>query len=542
MKTDSNSGETFAVGTENDSGASARSIHRLLLRGGLTLGFAVALERGFNFSANLLAARFAGPEMFGTYALVLVTAGTVATYTGAGIGATANRFGGQHGRDTKEHRQLLRALLTVSFVSAAAAAVLLFVGAAPIARYLLRNDNLTFALRLAALSAAVMILLECGRGLLIGQQKFSALLLFSFVLGLGLLIALPAATLFGAEAMIVSQAGVGLLAVAVCVLFARRLGITPSRVRRDESEDAARGRSADAGEQEQSPAGVGAVFVFGLMQLGSVITLNLAGWWITSLIVRGDATLFQLGIYAVANQLRQLAHIFPDLLTRICFPLLTEESGAEYGGHDRVLLINSFVATCLSLGVAGIAVIVLPWALRGLYGPAYAAGEMPCALLLATAVVHMSGAPGVNRLNIIALRAVGIVNLLWTAALVGLGFYLVPKIGATGAAAAFLVTHVFSESLILLALERYRALPGGLVTLSVMNMGGALLLAGGALVRAEHPEHAPVLTVALGAIFAATMFVVVRFGQRRDWMPQLPVGTGMLRSASLDFRKRQNAQ
>ncbi|MEJ7709646.1 MAG: oligosaccharide flippase family protein [Pyrinomonadaceae bacterium] len=174
-------------------GTSSSSLGRLLLRGGLALGLAIGLERGLNFLANMLAARAAGPEVFGTYSIALVTASTIATYTGVGIGATANRFSGQFPRESPQYSGLLRALIIISVSSALVASAVLFAGAEPLAKLLLRNENLAPLLRLSAFSAAAMILLECCRGLLIGQHKFPALLVLSVISGTGLLLILPSA-------------------------------------------------------------------------------------------------------------------------------------------------------------------------------------------------------------------------------------------------------------------------------------------------------------------------------------------------------------
>ena len=487
---------------------------RLLVRGGLTLGGAVSLERGCNFLANLLAARAAGPQVFGAYAIVLATAGTVATYSGSGIGTTANRFAGQYPREGREYRSLLRALAIVSIASAVVASALMFVGAEPLARVVLQNEGLTNVLRLSAFSAGAMILLECCRGLLIGQQKFPALLLLSVVLGLGLLFALPTAAHINAGAMITAQAGVALLAIAICIFFARQLGVAPLPSRPGCSDlDALATTTA-------SQLGVGSVFMFGLMQLGSVISLSIAGWWITSLVARADATLVQLGVYAVANQLRQLVHIIPDLLTRVCYPLLTKESGEDYGGPDRVMLVNTFVTIFITLVVAGIAVAVLPWVLLHLYGRAYAGGEMPAALLLATGVIHMAGAPATNRVNIIALRAVGVINALWTALLIAAGIMLVPAGGAAGASATFLIAHVFSASSVLVVLKRRDALPRGLLKLFVISIGGAFVITGFAYLRVLQPSYAPALMCTLGSVLILLLLMLVRCGQKEGWVPR----------------------
>ena len=95
-------------------------------------------------------------------------------------------------------------------------------GAGPLARWVLRNEALTSILRIAAISSAAIILFECCRGLLIGQQRFRSQLVLSIVFGAGLLIVLPLAASSSAALMIAGQASVALVCVAICVVFAKR--------------------------------------------------------------------------------------------------------------------------------------------------------------------------------------------------------------------------------------------------------------------------------------------------------------------------------
>ncbi|MEJ7709647.1 MAG: hypothetical protein WKF84_07255 [Pyrinomonadaceae bacterium] len=304
--------------------------------------------------------------------------------------------------------------------------------------------------------------------------------------------------------MITGQALVGLFAVGVCVLFSSQLGVAPVK-------------SARLQESVSDGPTVRSVFTFGLAQLGAVIGLNIAGWWLTSLVARADATLFQMGLYAVANQFRQLATIFPDLLARICYPLLTKESGQKYGGADHVMLINTYVVTAIALAVAGVVTIILPWLLPLLYGETYVAGEAPCALLLATAVVHMSGAPAANRLNILNLRAASMINAIWAVLLISLGVVLVPRAGVTGAAATFLFAHILSACLVLVALSRRDALPHGMLALSLVGMASAVALGGTAYARAAATSvnYELAMSIAMTTLTMVTLAALAYFGREQ---------------------------
>jgi O-antigen/teichoic acid export membrane protein len=484
---------------------SVRSLRRVLAQGGATLGFAVVLERGFGFLANLLAARAAGPQSFGAYSVVLATAGTVANYAGAGIGSTAIRFSGKYPVASRGYRGFLRTIILVSVCSALLAAVLMLAGAGSFARVLLRNEALVGVLRIAAVSAGALILLECCRGLLIGQQKFRALILLSIVSGVGMLLILPVAAHISASAMIGGHAGVALLAVSSCALLSRRLGIVPATAR----------------AEEVAGPGVRTIATFGLVQFGAVVGINIASWWLASLVARADVSLLQMGMYAVANQFRGLASILPGMLAQVTYPLLTAETGHHYGGPDRVMLVNTFLATALVIIFAGLAVVLLPWILPSLYGRAYVGAEVPSILLLATAISHMGGTAAANRVSIVNLRALGVINGLWAVAVVLVGIWLVPKAGATGAAMAFFAGHLFSQLAVLLVLKQARALPGGLLRLSLTGTFSAVVFATLAYFRSLQPLHRGAWTIALTASLLLFLFMLLHFGLKRGWLPAI---------------------
>ncbi|HEX3083786.1 MAG TPA: oligosaccharide flippase family protein, partial [Pyrinomonadaceae bacterium] len=225
--------QSSAPGVDHDSEslppgrAGFPSLSRVLLYGSATLGVAIGLERVLGFLAGVMAARVAGPQVFGAYSMVLATAGTVAAYAGAGIGTTATRFSGQYRPETAGYRKFIVALVIIAIASAAVAALLMLAGAAPLARFVLRNPGLVSFLRIAAVSSAAIVLLECMRGLLLGQQKFQALLVLSSVSGLCLVVVLPLAARNSAGMMVAAQGSVALTAVVVCLALAGRFGLRP---------------------------------------------------------------------------------------------------------------------------------------------------------------------------------------------------------------------------------------------------------------------------------------------------------------------------
>ncbi len=451
------------------------------------LGLGVGIERVFSFVSVTIAARLSGPQTFGGYSVTLATAGAIAAYAGAGIGITAVRFSGDYRPEAPGYRQFVRALAIIAIASATVAAGFTFAGAGPIARLLLANESLVTVIRIAAISAGAIVLLDCCRGLLLGQQKFYGLLLLSVVSGGSLLIALPLAARISAAAMVSVQGAAALLAVTVCVIASRRLGIRPARAK-----------------QTDGPLPVRRVFAFGLVQFSAFAGISVATYCIASLIARADPSLKQMAFYSVANQWRGLAAIAPGLLSQVVYSSLTNRSGESFGGANRVLLSTTLITAILVTLCGGLAILSLPWLLPLVYGQRYAGAELAVSLLLATAIVHMAGQPAAQRLSIVRLRAVGIINVIWSVLLVVLGFALIRGQGAVGAAIAFLIAHTASNVLVALFLHREGTSPAGFfITITTATLG-AVAMAVLAYARSNSTAH-----LASRTLWLATVWLLV---------------------------------
>jgi O-antigen/teichoic acid export membrane protein len=457
-------------------------LSRLLFSGSSALGVATLLERGLGFLANLAAARLGGTGVFGAYSTAMTTASNVASYAGAGIGTTANRFSGEYPYGSPGYAGLLQALSLVSLASAALATTILWFSAGALATHLLRNPALAGLLRLAALSAGAIILLECLRGLLIGQRRFGALLALSVLFGGGMAAMLPLAAHRGASAMVAGQCCIALSAIAICIVAARRLRFAPASFR------------AAAGQGPRSFS----IVRFGLVQLAGMIGLNAAGWWVASLVARSDVTLAQAAWYAAAMQLRNMCSMPAGLIAQTAYAQLTENGASRYGGPGRVTVLATVVASIVSLLIAGPAVALMPWVMPHLYGRDFAGAQTAATLAVAVGLIHMSAAPAAARLTVVSLPLTGVINGMWSVLLIGLGSWLISGGGASQAAACFLWAHLFSACAVLIALfRRDESVRGELVLVSVPALAGALLLAGLGWLRASSAQHSFALSAGM---------------------------------------------
>jgi O-antigen/teichoic acid export membrane protein len=479
------------------------SVARGILAASSALGIATAVERGLGFAANFLAARLGGAAVFGGYSLALTTANNIASSAGGGIGSTATRFSGEYNEGNNGYALVARALAFVSVVSALLATTILIAGAGPLARYLLHSPQLTNLLRWSALSAGAMVLLECCRGFLIGQRHYATLLLLCGLMGAGLLCGLPLAAQRGPVAMVMVQTGAMIVSVSICGFLIWR------HVRAVQQP----------GAHEDTGRLVRQVWHFGMVQLASNVGLNAAGWWMASLIARSDATLVQMGVFAVANQLRNMAALAPGLLTQGSYGMIAQRADRESAPHERVMALCTLGSGFSSILIAGLAIAVLPWILPRFFGQSFRSGVLAGSLALATAIVHMAAGPVAARLTVVSLRMTGIVNGLWAVLVVALATVFVGGGGAAQATAIYLAAHLVSAVMVVVSLRGNERMPEGLIGLSVLVHGTAIALAMMAYARGMSSSFVVPGSLAILALVSLSLFAQLLIARRHGWIP-----------------------
>lgn len=477
-------------------------VTRRLLGSTSALGASVVIERGASFLANILAARFGGAPTFGAYSLAVTAANNISTYAAGGIGSTAARFSGKYPRGTPEYNTLSRVLIIVSLVSAMLAATGLWLGAAPIA-HLLRMDALTSLLRWSALSAAGIILLECMRGFLLGHSRHLGMLMLSVIVGVGMILVIPAAALrHSPTRMIVAQGCITTSAVVLCLLFAAPLGLL------------------DARSARHTPLGpmLKEVWTFGFIQLASLVGLNLAGWWMTSLVAR--TSLVQMSFFAIASQLRNIVALAPTMLTESSYAVMADREGEDWRAPSRVMALCTFASTAGSLLFASVALILLPVALHVVYGHAYDAAVTTAAIALGVAVVHMGSSPAAARLTIVSIRSSGAINSLWAILVAGgATAFLVRNGSAARAMIVYLCAHLVSSVLVLLVLSVKDCVPNGMVAVFSIGSLSGIAIAGLSVLRAVYPEETLQITLLMTAVAVISMTLIYLLGRKHHWLP-----------------------
>ena len=504
--------EQVAPETTPETGGVPDHVVKHVLHGTAALGLGITIERGMGFVANVLAARFGGSATFGAYSLAITTANNISTYAAGGIGSTAARFSGKYGYGTASYGTLARVLAIVSVVSALVAAGGLWLGAVPLS-HLLHKESLTGLLQWAAISAAGIIVLECARGFFVGQRRLAALVLLSLMVGVGMLVLVPlAAHARNPVRMIVTQGLITMTAVLACLLLARPLGLLGTY----------------AGPRVALGPMLREVWSFGFVQLAGLIGVNLAGWWLTTLIARADTTLVQMGFFAIASQLRNIVALVPSLLTEGSYASMADPDGRSRT-PQHLMALCGFASTVASLVLAAVGIVIVPWMLKTVYGRAYGAAGLVTSLGLAVAITHMGNAPAAARLSIVSIKAAGVINTVWAVFVAGAAtLFLLHGGSAAGGMGIYLGAHVLSAGLVMTVLAWRDRLPEGTVAVFLLGVGSSLGLAGLAYLRASRGELAGAATGAMVVLVAVAGGALMLLGGRRGWLPdRVVVGRGL---------------
>lgn len=490
-------GDRFSV-----SGAAPHpSVRRVFLEGGISLGLAVAIQRIFAFVSTALAARIGGVAVLGEYSLALSTAGMVGAFVGTGVGTVALRYAGQFPRTTRAYRKVLGLVGGITAVAALSAGLLLLLGSKPLARLALNNPNLSVALQFAAAAIVVLVLFEALNGVLVALHDFRSLLWLSVVSGVMMVVAVPYASQFGARLML------------LCYTVALLTGIIAALIK---ARDAIRPLQRDGLPELPSPH-AREIILFGNTQQFNTIVVSVASWLVILLVTRQDPTLHQMGFFFVGSQLRILAGQAPSLASQLVFPMLSRVTALPEQ-HDRVLSITTFFCAALSFVPAGVMLIILPLVLK-MYGLAYSQALITCIVLIATAVVQLTYFPVANALMMSSLRASAMLNVVWSLALVLLGYALITDYGATGAAFAWLLSQLISQIVLLFLMKRINRLPVGTITTWCLADAAMLSLGGLAILRAMTPGLSLGITAVQTLVFVTLLFVFLRISQKRGYLP-----------------------
>jgi hypothetical protein len=309
----------------------------------------------------------------------------------------------------------------------------------------------------------------------------------------------------GPVAMICSQSAAALGAVVVCMLCYRPLGLaSPVHIER----------------REPIKPMLKQVWSFGFVQLAGLVGMNAAGWWLTSLVAKSDGSMMQMGFFAVAHQLRNMVALGPSLLAQASLAEMADRGNKAQKTPRNVMATCTFISTLVSLALAGVGIIAVPWGLTIMYGKTYSGAELATAIALATAVAHMGSSPFAARLWIVSLRSSGLINTAW-AVLVAVAATATLLHGGSAAkgAGVYLAAHVFSAGLQIGCLKKRGSMPRGVISVFSLGTTCAIALAALAFMRVTDPARAASISFLMMGVLLSALIAMYFIGKRYNWIP-----------------------
>jgi O-antigen/teichoic acid export membrane protein len=493
------------------------AIRTFLLQGAVIIGIATILERGFQFIANFTSARIAGEENLGAYSLALQAAGSLASQASLGIGMVATRFSAEYPASHPLNRAFIQRILQLSFGLALFSSILMLVIAWPLANWFYDKPHFYRILILTVVTAPALVMVDAIRGLLLGLSYYRGLVILSSVVGVSMLLLMPWAAGRSPRAMLLAHAvSYSLACITILLVLKRKYSL----------------RVFDPATAEVP---IRAMLRFGLLHLGTSTAVGLVPMVLLAMLLRYStppdvlmifpyAFLFQFGFgwliliaslavpqmgfrevgyYTVASTMRNMITTIPGLLNQLTIGLMTRLRGDEFGGVNRVVLINTWLSFIFMVPVTALFHICLPWLLPLFYGKRFVEAVEPASYLLSVALVHMISQPAVNRLMVVSQRTLVYIQFIWIVVSLGSAYLLIPSMRASGVALSLLIAHIATALLVPLGLKLHNALPLHLTRLTLMGvLSGVLPL----LVIYSHPlslihwTHFVILGIA-GAMF-----------------------------------------
>jgi O-antigen/teichoic acid export membrane protein len=421
---------------------------RRRLGGGVTWNLTAAVStQGVTLAVSIVLANLLGREAFGQYGIIRNTLMTLAAIAPMATGVTALKHLAEFRSTDKARAGRILALCgVVSVVMAAAAGGVLLVGATPLARRLLKAPVIAPELVIGAWAVFFFVMTAPRTGALGGLECYKPIAGASLISGALYLTASVAGTvaweLRGAVLGLVVYAGAQWLTLGVFL-------------RRQAGQQGIRARYGECWSERRIMTG------FLLPAALSGLTAMPAIWLSSVLLVRQPNGYGQMGLYAVANNVRLLVVVLPNIANTVALSLLTHHRALNnMRGYRRVFLANLAVGGSVALiGVAVIAILG-PGLLR-VFGKEFEAGYTAL-LILAASTVPEAIANAAHQ----AIRSRGFMWLSFAVVclprdlLLVVGAYWLVRLGACGLAASYAVAWTLSASIILLLVCSLGLVPG----------------------------------------------------------------------------------
>ncbi len=399
-----------------------------LLTGTFWNGLALALNQGGTFLGSIIVARLLGQVAFGEYAIVLATLMSVSVLAQTGLAFAATKYIAEFRSVDPLRTGRIVGLCLVLGPALAALCALGVAAAAPwVAQPALGSPKLALPLAVGGVFILFYAANSYQVGALTGLERYRALVLPAAFCMLLTLAAIAAGAKMGG----VTGAVAGLSAATAIRWYLHQ------RTLKSECQKAGIA-IASAGIWREAPLLYGFALPAALSGL-----LMIPGMWITNAwLVRQPDGYIQLAHYAAALTLRLLVMFVPALLNSVGLSMLNHSrQESRVGSFAAVHRLNRSALTG-STAAAALLVALGGRSLLSIFGSGFAAaGGSILWLLLASAVVE-SIFLGYFQIVQSAGRmwmALGVIAVPWQLAFVGSAYFLIPRYGARGLAASYLI-------------------------------------------------------------------------------------------------------
>ncbi len=456
------------------------------------------ISRGLGLLAAILVGRMLGKDDYGALGIIQNTIGMFGTLAGFGMGLTANKHVAEFKRsDPARAGRIIGAASALAWLTSGVMAIVLLLAARWLAAHTLAAPHLGGLLRLGALLILLGGINGAQTGVLSGFESFKAIARINLITGL---LSFPL-MLVGAHYWSLTGVVWALIIVQLlnCLLCYQTVRTEAERFRIPI-------RFNSTAEDRR---------LFWSFSMPAVLTgvLNsLVSWGAGALVVNQAGGYGDMGIYNAALRVKLLPEMFLGMLIAPMLPILSEAFGKnDHHTFQRTLQFNFTLAALIIIPVslvqaAAPALTLLP------FGAGYRDGLETVQWLMLHAVAYALIFPmGSILISMGEMWFSWIVNLIY-AVLFGLGaWWLVPRHGAAGYAAAMVLAYLVANIPCVIFL--YRRLPKVMSFLRWGSVASVLaVLFGLCLLASRQLTFAWALTAGLTT---ATAFLGLKYNRHR---------------------------
>ena len=422
----------------------ASPLGRRLARGAFWSLAGSLISRGLGLVSAILVGRMLGRDDYGALGIVQNTIGMFGTLAGFGMGVTANKHVAEFKlADPARAGRIIGAASALAWVTSGVMAVALFVAAPWLAEHTLAAPHLGGLLRTGALLLLLSGINGAQTGALSGFESFKSIARINLIAGLtSFPLMLIGAWQWGLTGVVWALIVVQLLNCLLCY----------------QAVEAEAARFNVPIRLNSTAADRRLFWSFSFPAVLAGVLNSLISWGASALVVNQAGGYGDMGIYNAALRVKLLPEMFLGMLIAPMLPILSESFGkGDHRTFQRTLLFNFTLAMLIIVPVslvqaAAPALTLLP------YGAEYQGRLETVQWLMLHAVAYALMFPmGSILISMGEMWFSWLVNLLY-AGLFGLGaWWLVPRYGAAGYAAAMALAYALANLACVVFL--YRKLP-----------------------------------------------------------------------------------